>query len=109
MVMIEALACGTPVVGTPCGAAPEIVDDGVTGFLRSGPQGLVDAIGQLGALDRADCRAAVDARFSMARMASDHLAAYAALLEHQAVGDAEIADFMREQEGTGDDVLATAG
>jgi glycosyltransferase involved in cell wall biosynthesis len=109
MVMIEALACGTPVVGTPCGAAPEIVHDGVTGFLRSGPQGLVDAIGQLGALDRADCRAAVDARFSMARMASDHLAAYNALLEHQAVGDAEIADFMREQEGTGDDVLATAG
>lgn len=108
MVMIEALACGTPVVGTPCGAAPEIVDDGVTGFLRSGPQGLVDAIAQLDTIDRRDCRAAVDARFSMERMAHDHVGAYTVLLERDVVGDAEIADFMREEEGKGDAaVLAT--
>ena len=110
MVMIEALACGTPVVGTRCGAAPEIVDDGLTGFLRAGPQGLVDAIDALGSIDRAACRAAVDARFSMARTAADHVDAYTDLLERSVVQDVEIADFMREEEGKGDDaLLATAG
>jgi glycosyltransferase involved in cell wall biosynthesis len=105
MVMIEALACGTPVVGTPCGAAPEIVHDGITGFLRTGPQGLVDAIGALETIDRGACRAAVDARFSMPRMAADHLDAYSALLRDGAIHDADIADFMREEEGTGGDTL----
>jgi len=108
MVMIEALACGTPVVGTPCGAAPEIVDDGVTGFLRTGPQGLVDAVAALDTIDRAVCRAAVDARFSMQRMAGDHVAAYASLLRCGAVDDTEIADLMRAEEGKGDDALLAA-
>jgi len=110
MVMIEALACGTPVVGTPCGAAPEIVDDGVTGYLRTGPQGLVDALADIHGLDRSACRAAVESRFSMARMAADHSEAYAALLDDNRLEDAEIAQFMREEEGKGDDsLLATAG
>jgi glycosyltransferase involved in cell wall biosynthesis len=77
MVMIEALACGTPVVTTPCGAAPELVDDGVTGFLRRDPRGLVTAIDQVGDLDRDACRAVAEARFSMARMAADHIRSYA--------------------------------
>ena len=48
LVMAEALACGTPVVGSPYGAAPEIVDDGVTGFLRESDDALVEALGRLG-------------------------------------------------------------
>jgi glycosyltransferase involved in cell wall biosynthesis len=77
MVMIEALACGTPVIGTPCGAAPELIDDGVTGFLRRDQLGLVAAIDHVDDLDRAACRAVAEARFSMARMASDHTGIYA--------------------------------
>ena len=89
MVMIEALACGTPVVGTPCGAAPEIVDDGVTGFLRPDAEGLVAALAHVDRLDRAACRAAVEERFSMARMAADHVATYRTLLASAAAGAAE--------------------
>ncbi len=99
MVMIEALACGTPVVGTPCGAAPEIVDDGRTGYLRRGLQGLVDAVGNVALLDRASCRAAVEQRFSMARMARDHAAAYAALLADERLQDAELNELLRDDAG----------
>ena len=48
LVMVEAMACGTPVVTTNWGAAPELVDDGVTGFRRDGEDDLVEAIGQVG-------------------------------------------------------------
>ena len=78
MVMVEAMAVGTPVVATPCGAAPEIVDDGVTGFLRTDVASLATALGHVAGLDRAACRRAVEARFSAARMATDHLDAYRA-------------------------------
>lgn len=76
MSMIEALACGTPVVATPRGAVPEIVDDGVTGYLRTRQTQLVKALEQVARLDRQVCRAAVEQRFSMERMAADHVAFY---------------------------------
>lgn len=72
LVMAEALACGTPVVGTPRGAAPEIVDHGVTGYLGSSVEDLVVGVAAAGDLARAGCRAAVEQRFSMERMAHDH-------------------------------------
>ncbi|MGP4058691.1 glycosyltransferase family 4 protein [Mycobacterium sp. 4D054] len=74
LVMIEALACGTPVIACPNGAAPEIVDDGVTGYLCSGKDALVRAICNVDHLSRRACREAVIERFSTARMVSDHLA-----------------------------------
>lgn len=73
MVMIESLACGTPVVTTPFGAAPEIVDDGVTGFVRDGEQALVDAVVRVGEIDRWRCRAAVEGHFSLRRMVDEHV------------------------------------
>jgi glycosyltransferase involved in cell wall biosynthesis len=76
MCMIEALACGTPVVATPRGAVPEIVDDGVTGFVRAGESALVAALERVQGVDRRACRAAVEQRFSMQRMARDHIAFY---------------------------------
>lgn len=76
MVMIEALACGTPVLTTPLGAAPEIVRDGVVGFVRSDPAGLVEALGQVHEIDRAACRRRVAERFSVERMVSDHIEVY---------------------------------
>jgi glycosyltransferase involved in cell wall biosynthesis len=76
MVMVEALACGTPVVATPLGAVPEIVDDGVTGFVRSGEGSLAEAVLAAAYLDREACRQTVAERFSAERMVADHLEVY---------------------------------
>jgi glycosyltransferase involved in cell wall biosynthesis len=81
MVMIEALACGTPVVASPQGAAPEIVQEGVTGFLRNDPEALATAMRKVGELDRKACRAAVEDVFSADRMVQDHLELFADILE----------------------------
>ena len=69
LVMLESLASGTPVVGTPAGAAPEIVDDGITGFMRTDSPALLRALVSVGDLDRGACRAAVEQRFTAAQMA----------------------------------------
>lgn len=74
--MIEALACGTPVLVTPRGAAPEIVDDGVTGFVRSRVGELAAVVPAVAALDRRACRRAVENHFSAARMVAEHVALY---------------------------------
>jgi glycosyltransferase involved in cell wall biosynthesis len=76
LAMIEALACGTPVVATPFGSVPEIVDDGITGYIRADAEALVDALTTIGQLDRSDCRQAVETRFEAARMATRHVSLY---------------------------------
>jgi glycosyltransferase involved in cell wall biosynthesis len=76
MVMVEALACGTPVIATRRGAAPEIIDDGITGFLRSDTDSLATALGHVLGLDRGACRAAAETKFSAKRMAVEHIAVY---------------------------------
>jgi len=81
MVMIEALACGTPVIATPLGAVPEIVDDGATGFVRAGVDELADALRRAGELDRVGCRTAAVTRFSSERMAADHVRFYQSVLD----------------------------
>jgi glycosyltransferase involved in cell wall biosynthesis len=85
MVMVEALACGTPVVATPMGAAPEIVDEGITGFIRTGEAALAAAVGVVGQLDRSACRRAVAGRFSAERMVADHVALYQSLVSRDRV------------------------
>jgi glycosyltransferase involved in cell wall biosynthesis len=80
LVMIEALAAGTPVVATPSGAAPEIVDDGVTGFLRDDGRELSACLRDAAGLDRQACRQAAETRFSTERMVADHLDLYGQLL-----------------------------
>jgi glycosyltransferase involved in cell wall biosynthesis len=80
LVMIEALATGTPVVGTGSGAAPEIVDDGVTGYLRTGIDDLAEALTLAPGLDRAACRRAAELRFSVGRMVADHISLYEEIL-----------------------------
>ncbi|MCW2704613.1 MAG: glycosyl transferase, group 1 [Blastococcus sp.] len=76
LVMIEALAVGTPVVATAAGSAPEIVDDGVTGYLRDGQLNLAAALLVAADLDRSACRAAALARFSTDRMVAAHVQLY---------------------------------
>ncbi len=76
LVMAEALACGTPVLAFPNGAAPEIVDDGVTGFLCRDEAAMADALTRVASIDRRACRRAAEQRFAMARMAADHVRLY---------------------------------
>jgi glycosyltransferase involved in cell wall biosynthesis len=76
LVMIEALALGTPVVATRAGSAPEIVDDGVTGFLRTGRAALATALAVAPQLDRAACRTAAKGRFDTERMVGEHVRVY---------------------------------
>ncbi len=73
LVMIEALASGTPVLAFPEGAAPEIVQDGVTGFLCTDEDDMAAKIGRIGELDRVACRSAVETYFSTKRMVDEHI------------------------------------
>lgn len=81
MVMIEALACGTPVVALRYGAAPEIVEDGVTGVLVETEAELVPALNAVGTLDRRACRAAVEGHFSVRRMVTEHVEFYRRVID----------------------------
>jgi glycosyltransferase involved in cell wall biosynthesis len=80
LVMIEAMACGTPVIAFPRGAAPEIVDDGVTGFLVDGVDDMAAAVRRLGEIDPAACRAHVKASFDASVMTEGYLAIYDRIL-----------------------------
>ncbi len=81
LVMIEALACGTPVLAFAEGAAPEIVEDGVTGFLCADENAMADDIGRAGSLDRGACRAAVENYFSTKRMVDEHIELFESMLQ----------------------------
>jgi glycosyltransferase involved in cell wall biosynthesis len=72
MVMIEAMACGTPVLATARGSVPEVVADGLTGFVRDTADELVPAVGRLDEIDRAACRQWVAERFSAAAMTTSY-------------------------------------
>lgn len=80
LVMIEALACGTPVIAQSIGSAPEIVTHGRTGFLCHDEDAMATALHDVGALDRAACRADAVAKFSTERMVRDHVDLYRAVV-----------------------------
>ena len=81
LTMAEAMATGTPVVAYRAGSVPEVVEDGVTGFVCGTLAEMVTAVGRVGDLDRAACRHRVEARFSPAAMADGYEAAYRTLVE----------------------------
>lgn len=80
LVMIEAMACGTPVVAYRNGSVPEVVEDGTTGFVVSGEAEAVAAVARVPSLDRAGVRAGFERRFTARRMAEDHVALYERLV-----------------------------
>ena len=80
LVMIEAMACGTPVVAWRNGSTPEVIDDGVTGFVVDHLDQAVEAARRVGELDRRRCRDTFERRFCVERMADDYLRAYRRLL-----------------------------
>lgn len=81
IVMIEALACGTPVIAFRRGSVPEVIDDGRTGFIVDSLDEAVDAVARVGELRRARCRREFERRFSAERMAGDYLDVYERLVE----------------------------
>jgi glycosyltransferase involved in cell wall biosynthesis len=98
MVMIEALACGTPIIGHGSGAIPEVISPGITGFVISSDNGqhtgldtqareasiiggLADAFGKIKYINRADCRAEFETRFTLDQMCKEHILAYTQLIK----------------------------
>src|SRR5689334_16690004 len=79
--VVEALASGTPVIASNRGSMLELIDHGVTGFLVDSIDEAVEAVGRIGEIDRAACRAAVSARFGVDRMADRYLQLYRLLLD----------------------------
>src|SRR3982075_138709 len=79
LVMIEAMACGTPVIAFKPGSVPEVIDDGLTGFVVSGEAEAIQAVRRLGELDRQRVRLHFEKRFTATRMAQDYVRHYEAL------------------------------
>ena len=82
LVMIEAMACGTPVLAFRCGAVPEIIDEGITGLIVDTVEEAIVAVPRLLALDRRMVRLRFEERFSSARMARDYVRLYRNLLQN---------------------------
>jgi glycosyltransferase involved in cell wall biosynthesis len=81
LVMIEAMACGTPVIACNRGSVPEVVEDGVTGFIVEDEAGAIGAVDRLGHLSRATIRERFEQRFTARRMAVEYLGVYRSLME----------------------------
>ena len=84
LVMIEAMACGTPTLAYPGGSVPEIVEEGLTGFVVNNEAEAVDAVRRLPTLSRSRIRARFEERFTARRMAMDYLSVYRRMAESHA-------------------------
>jgi glycosyltransferase involved in cell wall biosynthesis len=83
LAMIEAMACGTPVIAMRKGSVPEVVDEGITGFIVDDEDAAVQATRRLASLDRTRVRAVFEQRFTAGRMAADYVRVYGRLLASQ--------------------------
>jgi glycosyltransferase involved in cell wall biosynthesis len=101
LVMIEAMACGTPVIAYRSGSVPEVITEGVSGFIVETIDEAADAVARLDQLSREGCRAAFEDRFTVDRMARDYVTAYEKVIAGTAranprvplaVGGADLAD-----------------
>ena len=81
LVMIEAMACGTPVIAFNRGSVPEVIDEGVTGFIVEDINGAIGAVDRLGHLSREKIRRRFEERFTARRMAQDYLSVYRSLTD----------------------------
>jgi len=86
LVMIEAMACGTPVIAFNNGSVPEVLEDGVTGFIVENERQAIEAVGRIGTLDRERIRAEFDRRFTAHHMAQNYLKLYSRLSRTERTG-----------------------
>ncbi|KZD20862.1 glycosyltransferase family 4 protein [Tardiphaga robiniae] len=84
LVMIESMACGTPVIAYNRGSVPEIIDEALTGFIVEDETSAVAAVGRLTGMDRTAIRKQFEKRFTARRMALDYVATYRSMMEHKA-------------------------
>lgn len=80
LVLLEAMACGTPTIAYRCGSVPEVIEDGVTGFIVDDIDAAVDAVARAKRADRGLCRRRFEQRFSAERMAQNYLEVYGRIL-----------------------------
>ena len=83
LAMIEAMACGTPVIAFRCGSVPEVIEHGENGFVVKSMEEAADAVKKIGTIDRGACREIFERRFSAPGMAEEYVAAYHRLLGSQ--------------------------
>lgn len=88
--MIEAMASGTPTIAFPCGSVPEIMSDGVTGFVVNSIEEAVDAIRRVPQICRKACRREFERRFTAPRMTSEYLALYKAFVQPEPMFEQEL-------------------
>ncbi len=86
LVMIEAMACGTPVIAFNNGSVPEVLEDGLTGFIVDDEEQAIAAVAKIGSLDRDRIRAEFDHRFTAHHMARNYLKLYSRLAKSQRTG-----------------------
>lgn len=85
--VIEAMACGTPVIAFNRGSMPEIIRDGETGYLVADIESAINAVAAIGTIDRTVCRADVEKRFTSARMARDYVRVYEKIVNRETDND----------------------
>jgi glycosyltransferase involved in cell wall biosynthesis len=73
MVMVEAMACGTPVIGFGRGSVHEVINEGITGYVVNNQAEMIDRLEQIDKIDRKDCRATAESRFNIAKIAAQYL------------------------------------
>jgi glycosyltransferase involved in cell wall biosynthesis len=83
LVMMESIACGTPVIAYPRGSVPEVIEEGVSGFLAHNVEQAVKAVKRISQIDRRRCRQRFEERFTATRMCNDYLALYERLVNGQ--------------------------
>jgi glycosyltransferase involved in cell wall biosynthesis len=76
IVMIEAMACGTPVIAFPYGSVPEVVEEGITGFVVNDKEEMIDAVAKINKIDRSLCRQTAESRFDVAVIAKQYLSLF---------------------------------
>jgi glycosyltransferase involved in cell wall biosynthesis len=85
LVLIEAMACGTPVIAYPFGSVPELVDHGKSGFLAEDTPAAVSMVKKIDEIDRARCRQVFEGRFTAARMAADYVTLYTQVISEETI------------------------
>jgi glycosyltransferase involved in cell wall biosynthesis len=108
LVMIEAMACGTPVIAFHNGSVPEVLEDGVTGFIVRSEAEAIEAVRHIGALDRDRIRAEFDSRFTAHHMAQNYLRLYARLMKPRAKASAIAGERVMQAQGLGAHAAALA-
>jgi glycosyltransferase involved in cell wall biosynthesis len=94
LAMIEAMACGTPVLAYNCGSVPEILNEGITGFGVNSLREAVAAVSKLSSLDRTKCRNVFEKKFSVQRMTDDYLMIYESIRNEIEINKIPVSDSM---------------